>query len=280
MSIAILHRNRDWPHNEGVDEKVTQELAEVEAIALRIVRRNAANETDEEEIRDGCRTCGRLASARPRLSASFTASSSLARSAAGPSRRQARAGRTRKPPTPDRPHARQCRPVSRTAMFHATLTGATPMPPTAGTGCTRPAGTWRTMRHRERCNARGRTAGDGRRGGGTASCGGLLSERVPATPRPGLGLPPDARLQMPEDLRVVAAAHPRQPRRKQVPSHAASPVPVAAIWAGPLVGGRPVGSSAAFTGPVSLYGDGARPVKKEDRMARTTPHPRRSGATR
>jgi hypothetical protein len=39
------------PHNEGVDEKVKQELAEVEAIALRIVRRKAANEVDEEEIR-------------------------------------------------------------------------------------------------------------------------------------------------------------------------------------------------------------------------------------
>ena len=102
-------------------------------------------------------------------------------------------------------------------MFHETLTGATPVRPTAGTGCTHPAGTGRTMRHRERCNARGRTAGDGRRGAGTASRGGLLSERIPATPRPGLGLPPDARLQMPEDIRVVAAAHPRQPRRKQVP---------------------------------------------------------------
>lgn len=52
MLIAILHRNRDCPHNEGVDEKVTQELAELEAIALRIVRRNAANERDEQEIRD------------------------------------------------------------------------------------------------------------------------------------------------------------------------------------------------------------------------------------
>ena len=52
MSIAILHRNRDCPHNEGVDEKVTQELAELEAIALRIVRRNAANKTDEDEIRE------------------------------------------------------------------------------------------------------------------------------------------------------------------------------------------------------------------------------------
>ena len=46
-----MHRNPSRPHNEGVDEKVKQELAEVEAIALRIVRRNAANKTDEEEIR-------------------------------------------------------------------------------------------------------------------------------------------------------------------------------------------------------------------------------------
>jgi hypothetical protein len=52
MSVATLRRNRDCPHNEGVDEKVTQELAEVEAIALRIVRRNAANERDEKELRD------------------------------------------------------------------------------------------------------------------------------------------------------------------------------------------------------------------------------------
>jgi hypothetical protein len=52
MRVAILHRDPSRPHNEGVDEKVTQELAEVEAIALRIVRRNAANERDEKEIRD------------------------------------------------------------------------------------------------------------------------------------------------------------------------------------------------------------------------------------
>ena len=52
MSIAILRCDRDCPHNEGVDEKVKQELAEVEAIALRIVRRNAANARDEKEIRD------------------------------------------------------------------------------------------------------------------------------------------------------------------------------------------------------------------------------------
>ena len=46
-----MHRNRDCPHNEGVDEKVKEELAELEAIALRVVRRNALNERDEEEIR-------------------------------------------------------------------------------------------------------------------------------------------------------------------------------------------------------------------------------------
>ena len=52
MSIATLHRDPNRHHNEGVEEKVTQELAELEAIALRIVRRNAANERDEKEIRD------------------------------------------------------------------------------------------------------------------------------------------------------------------------------------------------------------------------------------
>ena len=46
-----MRRDRDCPHNEGVDEKVKEELAELEAIALRVVRRNAANERDEEEIR-------------------------------------------------------------------------------------------------------------------------------------------------------------------------------------------------------------------------------------
>ncbi len=46
-----MHANPDWHNNEGVDEKVKKELAEVEAIALRIVRRNAANKADEEEIR-------------------------------------------------------------------------------------------------------------------------------------------------------------------------------------------------------------------------------------
>src|ERR1035441_1813888 len=52
MSIAMLRCNRGWPHNEGVDEKVEQELAEVGAIALRVKRRNAANERDEKEIRE------------------------------------------------------------------------------------------------------------------------------------------------------------------------------------------------------------------------------------
>lgn len=51
MPVATLHRDPSRPHNEGVDEKVTQELAELEAIALRIVRRKAANERDEQEIR-------------------------------------------------------------------------------------------------------------------------------------------------------------------------------------------------------------------------------------
>lgn len=47
-----MHRDPNRPHNEGVDEKVTQELAEIEAIALRIVRRKAANEADEKLIRE------------------------------------------------------------------------------------------------------------------------------------------------------------------------------------------------------------------------------------
>lgn len=51
MSIATLRCDPDRHQNEGVDEKVKKELAEVEAIALRIVRRNAANKLDEEEIR-------------------------------------------------------------------------------------------------------------------------------------------------------------------------------------------------------------------------------------
>ena len=51
MRVATLRCDPDRPHNEGVDEKVTQDLAEAEAIALRIVRRNAANKLDEEELR-------------------------------------------------------------------------------------------------------------------------------------------------------------------------------------------------------------------------------------
>jgi hypothetical protein len=46
-----LHRDPDRHHNEGVGDDVEKELAELEAIALRIVRRNAANKRDEEEIR-------------------------------------------------------------------------------------------------------------------------------------------------------------------------------------------------------------------------------------
>ena len=48
-----MRRDRDCPHNEGVDdEKVKQDLAELEAIALRIVRRNEANKRDEKAIRE------------------------------------------------------------------------------------------------------------------------------------------------------------------------------------------------------------------------------------
>ena len=52
MRVATLRRDRDCPHNEGVDEKVKQDLAELEAIALRIVRRNEANKRDEQAIRE------------------------------------------------------------------------------------------------------------------------------------------------------------------------------------------------------------------------------------
>jgi hypothetical protein len=51
MPIVTLRCDPDRHHNEGVDEKVKQELADLEAIALRVVRRKAANERDEEEIR-------------------------------------------------------------------------------------------------------------------------------------------------------------------------------------------------------------------------------------
>lgn len=47
----MLHRNRHLPHNEGVDETVQRELDELEAVALRIVRREAANERDRAVIR-------------------------------------------------------------------------------------------------------------------------------------------------------------------------------------------------------------------------------------
>jgi hypothetical protein len=51
MPIATLHRDPSRHHNEGVDKDVEQELADLEAIALRVVRREAANERDREEIR-------------------------------------------------------------------------------------------------------------------------------------------------------------------------------------------------------------------------------------
>jgi hypothetical protein len=51
MSVATLHCNWQCVDNEGVNEKVKQELAELEVIAARIVRRNAQNKADEEEIR-------------------------------------------------------------------------------------------------------------------------------------------------------------------------------------------------------------------------------------
>lgn len=51
MSVAILNVGRTRLHNEGVDEDVKQELDELEAIALRVVRRDAASERDRAEIR-------------------------------------------------------------------------------------------------------------------------------------------------------------------------------------------------------------------------------------
>lgn len=51
MSVAILRRDAGRPHNEWVDEAVEKELAELAAIADRVVRRNAANERDLAEIR-------------------------------------------------------------------------------------------------------------------------------------------------------------------------------------------------------------------------------------
>jgi len=51
MSVANLHRDRDWKHNGHVDQQTEQELAEVSAIAKRVVNRRQANERDEAEIR-------------------------------------------------------------------------------------------------------------------------------------------------------------------------------------------------------------------------------------
>jgi hypothetical protein len=51
MPVATLHRDRDRRTMKGMEADVEKELAELEAIALRIVRRKAANEQDEKEIR-------------------------------------------------------------------------------------------------------------------------------------------------------------------------------------------------------------------------------------
>jgi hypothetical protein len=51
MPVAILRRDPDRLHNERVDAEVEKELAELAAIASRVVRRNAANERDLAEIR-------------------------------------------------------------------------------------------------------------------------------------------------------------------------------------------------------------------------------------
>ena len=52
MPIATLRRDQGWYHNESVGDDVQKELDELEAIALRIVRRDAANERDRTAIRD------------------------------------------------------------------------------------------------------------------------------------------------------------------------------------------------------------------------------------
>ena len=51
MSVANLRHDRDGKHNGHVDEKTEQELAEVSAIARRVLARRRANERDEAEIR-------------------------------------------------------------------------------------------------------------------------------------------------------------------------------------------------------------------------------------
>lgn len=49
--MADLRRDRDWKHNGRVDQQTEQELAEVSAIARRVIRRRQDNERDEAEIR-------------------------------------------------------------------------------------------------------------------------------------------------------------------------------------------------------------------------------------
>lgn len=51
ITIVNLHRDRDWPHNDGMDHQTERELAEVSAIAKRVISRRTANERDEAEIR-------------------------------------------------------------------------------------------------------------------------------------------------------------------------------------------------------------------------------------
>ena len=51
MSVTNLRHDRDGKHNGHVDEKTEQELADVSAIARRVLARRRANERDEAEIR-------------------------------------------------------------------------------------------------------------------------------------------------------------------------------------------------------------------------------------
>ncbi len=51
MPVAILRWNPDWTHNDGVDPDIKSELANLSAIAERVIRRKKANERDEAEIR-------------------------------------------------------------------------------------------------------------------------------------------------------------------------------------------------------------------------------------
>lgn len=51
MPVGDLHRDRDWTHNGHVDQQTEQELAEVSAIAKRVIGRRQANDRDEAEIR-------------------------------------------------------------------------------------------------------------------------------------------------------------------------------------------------------------------------------------